>query len=90
MWNYRIVRRKWDKGPDTFGIHEAYYDDKKKVHSITEDSVSPFGETRDEVLSCLRMMINDADRAPVLNYEDIPEDGAHDPGDDIPARVEEG
>jgi hypothetical protein len=65
-WNYRVVEKD-----GYYGIHEAYYDDKKdKPHSITKNEVSPFGETLDELKSSLQMVSEALDK-PVLHYEDF-------------------
>lgn len=51
MWNYRVVRKKntWIDPEDkkervnyTYAIHEAYYDKKGYVGSITQEPVEPF------------------------------------------------
>ena len=80
MWNYRLVRRR-QRGETFYAIHEAYYDDNKKVWAITTDPSPARGSTRDEVLEALAKMMNDIFRAPVLEYNKIPERGAKNPGD---------
>jgi hypothetical protein len=81
MWNYRLVRRRM-KGETFYDIHEAYYDDAGKVWSITKEPTTAHGDTRDEVLECLARMMKDILRAPVLDYNKVPEKGAKSPGDD--------
>ena len=72
-WNYRVVRRKQESGVEewsyAFGIHEAYYDKgKSKPHSVTQESIEPFGETLEELQRDFLMMA-DALTRPVLDYE---------------------
>lgn len=81
MWNYRLVRRRM-KGETFYDVHEAYYDDKQKVWAITQNPTTARGDTRDEVLQCLARMMNDILRAPVLDYNKVPEKGAKGPGEE--------
>ena len=72
-WNYRIFRYKNKlKGyPDweSFGLHEAYYDDKDKVEGWTEDPII-VGDSVEELLETLDMMKKDIKRFPeILDYE---------------------
>jgi len=78
MWNYRLVRRKFNK--ETFyGVHEAFYDKNQKVWAITEEPMRVFEDSRAEVLETLATMIKDVLRAPVLDYDKVPEKGAKGP-----------
>lgn len=40
-WNYRLVKYIHTNGYIHYGIHEAYYDDKDVVTSITKDIYCP-------------------------------------------------
>ena len=82
MWNYRLVRQRIRKrGSDEmfYAVHEAYYDKNDKVWAITTNPSAPRGDNRDEVLSVLARMMRDVLRAPVLDFNKIPEKGAKDP-----------
>ena len=83
MWNYRVVLRKhhW-QNPRTqevhvsysYEIHEAYYDDSGHVGMITQDAISPYGETIEELRHAWVMMA-EAFGQPILDDENIPEPG---------------
>jgi len=85
-WNHRVVKKTYtllegtdnEFTEDQYGIHEAYCDENGKVFGITKEPVSPTGETVDELKQSLEWMKNALD-APILDYDNIPEDGAIDP-----------
>lgn len=81
MWNYRLVRQR-KKGETFYAVHEAYYDDKQRVWGVTENPSPARGDSRDEVLEALGRMIVDILRAPVLDYNKVPEKGAKGPGEE--------
>lgn len=81
MWNYRLVRRRM-KGETFYAVHEAYYDDAGKVWAITQDPSPARGDSRDEVLEALALMMKDILRAPTLDYNKVPEKGAKIPGEE--------
>ena len=77
-WNYRVVKRR-HVGKDllgrdyvtyTYGIHEAYYDEKGKVCSITENPVDAFGESREELERDLKRHLK-ALKLPTIDYDTI-------------------
>ena len=73
-WNYRVVKvipedTSWT--PHYFMICEAFYDEgKQHPHSITERSISPYGESLEELKDDLKRMLK-ALEAPVLNHEEF-------------------
>lgn len=76
-WNYRVVKRVIDRGeifPEdirretVYGIYEVYYDENDKPSSITIEPVVPFGETHEELVSCMKLFTR-ALNAPVLDYD---------------------
>ena len=69
-WNYRIVKNSSGQ-EDCYAIHEAYYKRRKKPHSISQDPIPAEGETKEEVIEELKMMLHDAEKYDVLNYEDF-------------------
>lgn len=79
MWNYRLVRQR-SKGETYYAVHEAYYDKNQKVWGVTQNPSPARGATREEVLQSLGRMIVDILRAPVLDYNKVPEKGAKGPG----------
>jgi len=71
-WNYRVVNKN-----GCFGIHEVFFGDNKKIGATTEDPIEPFGETETELKDHYKLM-GEAFNAPVINYDDIPQEGAED------------
>lgn len=71
VWNYRIVRK-----PDgvsesgyLYYIHEAYYDKDEKSGELiesgmglTENAITPMGESVADLRKCLEMMLSDLDK----------------------------
>ncbi len=71
-WNYRIIRH--DKTDEVyFQIHEVYYDEKDDIEAYTEESVHPFGETREELISDMKTMLHDAEKHSVLSIRVLEE-----------------
>ena len=64
-WHYQ-VRKRTDKGQDIFDIVEVY----RQPAGWTEGSVHAQGETKDEVIHELEMMLADARQYPVLDVCD--------------------
>jgi hypothetical protein len=64
-WNYRVIKSTNDDGETLYQIHEAFYNDSGELSLITENPVSPCGETLDELKRDLDRMIEDL-RHPVL------------------------
>lgn len=80
-WNHRIVRRRWTNpenlGGNTvvvYGIHEAFYDDNNKVSGITVEPIDLSAECLNDLKSTWDMVL-DAFRAPILDFDKIPEEG---------------
>ncbi len=68
------MRHKSDSG-DWYGIHEVYYDDAGKSRAWTVHAQEPFGETVDELISSLKMMLAAAQKSrdDVIDYDSKPE-----------------
>lgn len=71
-WNYRIMKHSHRSG-DFYAIHECFMNSKGQVHSWTEDEVAPLGETAEELIETLEMMLKDAKAYGVLDYSMEPE-----------------
>lgn len=101
-WNYRLVRRRWPEDyPDVKGsrahptvmyeVHEAYYDDQRRVWGMTAEPVDLSFESEEadeepvdpqtQFARNLAMIAKDIAQAPILNYHEVPEPGAISPGD---------
>ena len=52
MWNHRVIR-KTSRDETWYEIHEVFYDDDGNPHSWTEGSVSPYGESVEELCRVL-------------------------------------
>lgn len=86
-WNYRIIRKKVGEAYQ-YGIHEAYCDINGKVWAITENPLDvvafkEWAETDQDtpeamIKQTLEWMMKACDK-PILDWENIPEDGAISP-----------
>lgn len=47
-WNYRIFKKKL-AGQDVYEMHEVYYDSDGSIRGWTENSITPTGETPEEL-----------------------------------------
>lgn len=65
-WNYRIMRHTKDR-EEWYELHEMFYG-IECGNVWTESGVVPFGDTREELIMCIEMMLSDAKRAPVVDY----------------------
>lgn len=73
-WNYRIgFKRNMINGEEIeYGLVEAYYNDKGDLWLTTERFIEPSGETKDELIENLEMMLKDAKKdAPVLDLDKL-------------------
>ena len=71
-WNYRIIHKNipfimGDRG--SYQIHEVYYKKNGKIYAYTQNPVGPFGESKKELIECLKMMLKDAKNKPVLEWK---------------------
>ncbi len=94
-WNYRVVRhketQKYNKKSYAtywYAVHEAYYDDNGFVGAITKDPTEPFGEMVSECKESYEMMA-EAFKAPILDYDQIPEPGYTKDADPIERGIKE-
>jgi hypothetical protein len=56
MWNYRITYRPSDI-EQGYSIREVFYNDNGDPVSYTSNEISPYGESKDELISDLAYMI---------------------------------
>lgn len=52
-----------------YGIVEAYYDDAGRIKFTTENFKTPYGETKEDLVECLQMMLKDALKHPDIDLE---------------------
>ena len=57
MWNYQLIKDK-----DGVGLHEVYMDGA----AYTEDPISFYGDSKEEILEALRNAIQDIEHYPIL------------------------
>jgi hypothetical protein len=72
MWNYRIIKTEIKGQPDQYGLFEVIYNDDKEISAHTERA-EIVGESPEEIVQTLRLMLNDANKSyyNVLNYKEI-------------------
>ena len=74
-WEYRIgFKRHVINGEEEreYGLAEAYYNDKGDIWLTTERFIEPSGETKEELIENLEMMLKDAKKdALVLDLEKL-------------------
>ena len=73
-WNYRIMRRKCkETGEMYYSLNEVFYEDNKPT--MYSDTNEVIGNTKDEIISVLEMMIADAKKKqPLLTEKDFKDD----------------
>ena len=73
-WNYRIMKRKCpETGEMYYSLNEVFYEDNKPT--MYSDTNEVIGNTKDEIISVLEMMIKDAQKKqPVLTEKDFKDD----------------
>ncbi len=67
-WNYRIMERRDKDGNHWFGIHEVYYTGHH-TDGWTADAVAAQGDTAEEVVSSLTLMLEAQDRTILKEWE---------------------
>ena len=67
MWNYRIIKKE-----NECGLYEVFYNDDGKISAHSEKP-EVFGENPEELLTTLRLMLDDAQKSyyKVLEYGKI-------------------
>lgn len=84
-WNYRIgfKRHKLNIVDDNthsplrvdeelqYGIVEAYYNEDGEIQFTSANFQSPYGETQEELIEDLELMLKDAKRAPVIDLDKL-------------------
>ncbi len=78
-WNYRLVKRPVGvDGHFAYGVHEAYYNPDGEVWAITQDPVQLSADHINE-LKIEWLMLMEAFKAPVLDYDDVCSNAAEPP-----------
>ena len=69
-WNYQVIKLT-QHGKTTYRLHEVYYNEGGEIANWTVEPVSVQGETLEEVRAVLTMMLDDVDKRPVLDMEEL-------------------
>lgn len=72
MWNYRIIKREVEGQSDQYGLFEVFYNDEGKISAHSEEP-ELVDESPEELLTTLRLMLNDAQKSyyDILKYGEI-------------------
>lgn len=74
-WEYRIgFKHHTVNGEESleYGLIEAYYNDKGDLWLTSERFIEPSGETKEELIENIEMMLKDAKKdAPVLDLDKL-------------------
>lgn len=86
-WHHRVIRHDLKDGHvPYYGIHEVYCDENGKIWACTEKAkITAWEATEEENLPALRQELKwmlEALDAPILDIENIPEEGAESPSMD--------
>lgn len=64
MWRYIVSKESSADGSEVYGIREYY-----PKYGWTEQTVKPVGDTREELIADLKMMLQDAELGDVLDID---------------------
>mgnify|MGYP000427418106 CR=1 FL=1 len=70
MWNNRIVKHKKDDAV-WYSVHEVFYNDNGGIKFYTENPITIFGETVEEVKSQLEMIMKDIEKHEVIDASTV-------------------
>ena len=70
MWNNRIVKHEKD---DTvwYAVHEVFYNDDGGINGYTEDPISILGETAEDVILQLQIIMKDIEKHEVIDASTV-------------------
>ena len=77
MWNNRIVKHKKDDAV-WYSVHEVFYNDNGGITFYTENPITIFGETVEEVKSQLEMITKDIEKHEVIDASTVKFEDWHD------------
>ena len=63
MWNYRILEETDTNKNKWYSLREVYYNEKDEVAGYSAIPKACMGETVDELIVCIRMMLKDAEKS---------------------------
>ena len=68
-WNYRVLKHV-AAGEEGYQIHEVYYNEDGSIEACTEEAVTCFGGSEDELKETLKLM-EAAFEKPTIPYENL-------------------
>lgn len=73
MWNYRIIKRNSENEPECYyALNEVFYESKTNRPMAYSDADQVIGNSREEIIEVLEMMLADAKKdVPVLTEDDF-------------------
>ena len=77
MWNNRIVKHEKDDAV-WYSVHEVFYNDNGGIKFYTENPITIFGETVEEVKSQLEMIMKDIEKHEVIDASTVELEDWHD------------
>ncbi len=68
-WQYQATHRT-DHGEDVYEVREIFPEWGERGETLwTQDAMAPYGETKTELIECLRMMIADVEHFGVFELD---------------------
>jgi len=83
-FEYRIIKREYRKKDSdevlitTYFISEVTYDENGKIFMMSEGPEGPYGDTVSDLMISWMDLVH-AFNKPIINFDDIPEEGSHNP-----------
>lgn len=68
-WNYRVVRKKFDK-EEGYYIYEVYYDNRNKITMYSVEPMYIYGASFEELKADLELY-KEALNKPIIDWEDL-------------------
>lgn len=81
-WSYRAIKKQY-LDEEYYEIHEVYYNQDGDIWGMTENPIAPIGQTLDELINELQMIITDIKQRTPLDYE-VLQDNFAEPDFEIP------
>lgn len=70
-WNYRIIKKQiLDTDEDYYYLSEVFYQKNGSPMAYCDETIAT-GESKEEVIEVLEMMLKDAKRFPVIDEKDF-------------------
>lgn len=75
-WNYRVIQKKLDFNSkfiqkNWYEVKEVYYEDGDSSIGISEKPITICGESKEDIVKVLKMILNDIEKTDIIKEEDI-------------------